>query len=94
VIAIEWELVGDATELGIRWHKYRRDVSLEATHTPGTKEFYGAETDCAGDTKFTDVGQSLMAIEVCSVNTEREFSRWKRLGGWYKPKPGVAEVSR
>jgi hypothetical protein len=86
VIAIEGELVGDATELGIRWHEHRRDVSLEANHPPGTKELHAiTKTNGASDAECSRVGQSLVAIVVGSIDTERELSGWKGLGGWNEP---------
>jgi hypothetical protein len=70
------------------------DVSLEASNSPRHEELGSAQTDGTGDTKLTDVSQSLLSIEVGAINTERELTGWKRLGGRHKPEPGVAEVSR
>ena len=94
MIAIEWKFVGDAAELGIRRNEDGENVSLEAAYAPGTKELNTTKADSAGDAKCTDVRQSLMPIVVRSVDTERELTGWKRLGGRHEPEPGVAEVSR
>jgi len=94
MIASEWEFVVDPAEFRVRRNEYRLDVSTEASNTPRSEELGTTQTDGTGDSELTDVSQSLMAIEVGSVNTERELSGRKRLGGRYKPQAGVAEVSR
>jgi hypothetical protein len=94
MIALERELVVDAAELAIGRSEYRVEVSLEASNPPRREQLCTTETDGASDSELTDVGQPLFSIEVRAIHAERELSGWKRLGGRYKPQPGVAEVSR
>ena len=94
MIALEGEFVVDATEFLLGRYEYRLDVPLEAANPPGSKELSATETNRGGDTKLTDVGQSLLPIEVGSIDTERGLPCRKRLGGRYKPQPGVTEVTR